>query len=231
MLALSPHGPPPLRGFEVVNVPALELVESLDPEEVREALEGADAVVFTSKTGVRIFFERVGPEALEGKEVIAIGPKTAEELERRGVRARVPGQFHSGALAELLKGYKKVVALRSDKASKTLREALGERLVEVVIYKTVRRPSKEVVEEARRADAIAVSSAEIARALIESFERYASLEELKNMKIAVIGPEAAKPLEEAGIPYELAPEATFKGIEKALASITRSPGRKGEEPY
>ena len=234
VLALSPHGPPPFKGFEVVNVPALELVERLDPREVEEKLREAEAVVFTSRTGVRLFFEKTkGKELLKGKKVIAIGPKTAKELKERGVEAEVPKEFHSASLAELLKGYRKVVALRSDKASKTLREALGDRLAEVVVYKTVRKPSRRIVEEARRADAIAVSSAEIARALIESFERYSSLEELKRMKVAVIGPEAAKPLREAGVPFVVAPQATFEGLENALRELlgitSSAPPKEGSE--
>jgi len=225
-----------LEGFEVVNVPALKLVETFDPEEVEEAIQEAEAVVFTSKTGVKLFFEKMGErgkELIEKKAVIAIGPKTAEALASYGVKAKVPEEFHSGALAKELEKYEKVVALRSDKASKTLREALGDRLREVVIYKTIRNPSKRIVEEAERADAIAVSSAEIARALIESFKKYSSLEKLKKMKVAVIGPEAAKPLEEAGVPFVLAPEATFEGLAKALRELLdltdSTPSKDGRE--
>ena len=222
VLTLSPHGPPPLEGFEVVNVPALKLVETFDPEEVEVSIREAEAIVFTSKTGVKLFFEKMGErgkELIKEKAVIAIGPKTAEALASYGVKAKVPKEFHSGALAKELEKHEKVVALRSDKASKTLREALGNKLKEVVIYKTIRNPSRKIVEEAEKADAIAVSSAEIARALIESFKKYSSLEKLKRMKIAVIGPEAAKPLEEAGVPFVLAPEATFEGLRRALREL------------
>ncbi len=221
VLTLSPHGPPRLEGFETINVPALELVQALNEKDLRRALEGAEAVVFTSRTGVRLFFSlKDAEELLKGKKVVAIGPKTAEELRKHGIEADVPEEFHSASLAKLLHGYSKVVALRSDKASKTLREALGNKLVEVVIYKTVRKPSKEIVEKARNVDFIAVSSAEIARALIESFEKFSDLEELKSKKIVVIGPEAARPLREKGIPFELAPEATWEGIRRKLEELS-----------
>lgn len=231
VLTLSPHGPPPFKDLEVTNVPALELVDVADASQIKEAIKEGEAVVFTSKTGVRLVFEKLGDEALEllkGKDVVAIGPKTAAELEARGLSPIVPEEYHSGALAKLLKRYNKVVALRSDKASKTLKDELGDKLIEVVIYKTLRRPSPKIVEAAREADAVAVSSAEVARALIESFQKYSSIDELKKLKIAVIGPEAAKPLKELGLNFVVAPEATFEGLEEAVKRIIR--GGPGESP-
>ena len=136
VLTFSPRGAPDLGPFEVINVPLLELRPTINKEEVLEAVEWAEAVAFTSPTGVKFLFEEVPEikEKLENKVVYAIGPKTKEELEKFGIRAKLPKEYHSASLAEELSKYSKVVAFRSDKASKTLKKLLGDKLKEVIIY-------------------------------------------------------------------------------------------------
>ena len=222
VLTFSPRGAPDLRPFEVINVPLLELEPSVNPEEVKEALKRAEAVAFTSPTGVRFLFERVPElrELLKDKVVYAIGPKTKEELEKYGIEAKLPKEFHSLSLAEELKRYSKVVAFRSDKASKTMKEVLGDKLIEVVICKTVRKPKPEIVQLIREVDAVVVSSAEIGRALLESIRFAGESPKILDGKLIVIGPEAAKPLR--GLRYEIAPRASFEGVREKLLELFKS---------
>lgn len=222
VLTFSPRGAPDLGPFEVINVPLLELKPIINKDEVLEAVEWAEAIAFTSPTGVKFLFEEVPEikEKLRGKVVYAIGPKTKEELERFGIEAKLPKEYHSASLAQELSKYSKVVAFRSDKASKTLKEVLGDKLREAVIYKTVRKPNPEIAKLVKEADAVVVSSAEIGRALLESLELANEDPKVLEGKLIVIGPEAAKALR--GIRYEMAPEASFEGVKRKLLELFKS---------
>ena len=223
VLTFRPKEPPNLEPFEVVNIPLLELVPKLDPSELKEALERSEAIVFTSVTGVEVVREKA-PELfneIKNKEVFAIGPKTAKALSELGIEAKVPPEYTSDGLARVLEKYGSVVAVRSDKASSVLRQLLGSKLKEVIAYSTVRVKRREVVDALSRADAVVISSAEIARALLESLRDTGSdpKEVLNQVKVVAIGRFAAKPLEEAGVSYYLAEEATFEGVRRKLLEL------------
>ncbi|UXD22889.1 hypothetical protein IPA_09250 [Ignicoccus pacificus DSM 13166] len=225
VLTLRPSSPPDLSPFEVLNVPALSLIPVAKAEEIEKALKEADVVVFTSRTGVKII-AKCCPEIFEKikeLEVYAIGPSTAEELKKYGIDSKVPNVFTSEGLASLLSDKKKIVAIRSDKASKTLREALGDKLIEVIAYRTVRNYIPEAIQliEKGEVEAVVISSAEIARALIESAKKmgYDPKDLLKKTKVVVIGPEAAKPLMEENIEYYMASEASFEGVRRKLLEL------------
>ena len=86
--------------------------------------------------------------ALAGATVAAIGPGTAAELERHGVRADVlPEQFVAEALVEALAPIevegRRVLVARAAEARSLLPDALRERgaeLDEVALYETVAEP-------------------------------------------------------------------------------------------
>ncbi len=223
VLTFRPRGAPDLAPFEVINVPLLQLVPRLDANELEESLKESEAVVFTSVTGVEVVRERF-PQVfvkLKDKTVIAIGPKTAEKLSQLGLAPKVPGEYTSRGLLEELERYSSVVAIRSSKASPLLKERLGDKLKEVIAYDTVRLKRRDVAELLKEADAVVVSSAEIARALIESLKEGGvdPKEALSRVKVVVIGPFAAEPLRELGVKYYLAEEATFEGVRKKLIEI------------
>ncbi len=73
-------------------------------------LKEVDWLVFTSRHGVEAFFDSLTGSGLDvrslgGCRAAAIGAKTAEALRQRGISADlVPKEFHSGALAQALKG-------------------------------------------------------------------------------------------------------------------------------
>ena len=223
VLTLRPSGPPDLSPFEVINVPLLELQPSLDVKKLKEALREGDVVLFTSVTGVKTVAS-MAPEVINEiarKKVFAIGPKTAKELEKHGIKAAIPKVYTSKGLAEVLRGEGKVVAIRSDKASRTLKEEMGDDLVEVVAYRTVRKVRPEIVNMINEVDAVVVSSAEIGRALLESLEASGTdpKELFSRTPLVVIGPEAARPLKEAGVPHYVSEEATFNGVKRKLIEL------------
>jgi uroporphyrinogen III methyltransferase/synthase len=132
-------------GAEVVEAPAIRI----EPRTVVLARpETYDLICFTSPNGVRIYFDSLGADAraLAGVTVAAIGPGTAAELERHGVRADVvPERFVAEGLLEALPdvGGKSVLVARAARARDALPDGLRERgaSVHVVpLYDTVAEP-------------------------------------------------------------------------------------------
>jgi uroporphyrinogen III methyltransferase / synthase len=132
-------------GAEVLETPAIRI----EPRTVVLARpERYDIVCFTSPNGVRIYFDALGRDAraLAGATVAAIGPGTAAELERHGIRADVvPERFVAEGLLEALpdvKG-KNVLVARAAAARDALPEGLRERGASVHVlplYDTVAEP-------------------------------------------------------------------------------------------
>ncbi|HSG82076.1 MAG TPA: uroporphyrinogen-III synthase, partial [Gemmatimonadota bacterium] len=98
-------------GAEPVSHPTIRIAEPDDPEPLRRALEELESyswVVFTSANGVDRFWQELeasgrGGTLPGGIATAAIGPATAEALERRGVEARiVPDEYVAEAIAEAL---------------------------------------------------------------------------------------------------------------------------------
>ncbi len=102
-------------------------------------------ICFTSPNGVSAYFDALGRDAraLAGATVAAIGPGTAAELERHGIRADVvPERFVAEGLLEALPDVrgKSVLVARAAEARDVLPDGLRERgaSVHVVpLYDTV----------------------------------------------------------------------------------------------
>ncbi len=101
------------RGAEVVELPALEIVETVSPAligRIGEALAGGEYgwVIFTSANGVELFFRHLREHGRDARSfrdasVCAIGPGTAQALAQHGILADlVPESFVAeGILAAL----------------------------------------------------------------------------------------------------------------------------------
>jgi uroporphyrinogen III methyltransferase / synthase len=129
-------------GAEVLETPAIRI----EPRSVLLARpEQYDVICFTSPNGVSAYFDALGRDAraLAGATVAAIGPGTAAELERHGIRADVvPERFVAEGLLEALPDVrgKSVLVARAAEARDVLPDGLRERgaSVHVVpLYDTV----------------------------------------------------------------------------------------------
>ncbi|HEV2875116.1 MAG TPA: uroporphyrinogen-III C-methyltransferase, partial [Thermoleophilaceae bacterium] len=132
-------------GAEVLETPAIRI----EPRSVLLARpERYDLICFTSPNGVRVYFEALDRDAraLAGVTVAAIGPGTAAELERHGIRADVvPERFVAEGLLEALQDVrgKNVLVARAAGARDVLPEGLRERGASVHVlplYDTVAEP-------------------------------------------------------------------------------------------
>jgi uroporphyrinogen III methyltransferase/synthase len=172
-------------GADVVETPAIRIDARPLEGPVVEALSRISEyalVCLTSPNGVRILFDRLAEtgrdaRALSGATVAAIGPGTAAELERRGVRADVvPERFVAEGLVEALEGLpvegRRVLVARAAEARDVLPGALRERGAEVddvALYETVAQDLGEDAREAlARATHVTFTSSSTVRFFLES---------------------------------------------------------------
>ena len=172
-------------GADVVETPAIRIeprpLEGALLDAVRSIGEYA-LICLTSPNGVRLLFDALretGQDArvLAGATVAAIGPGTAAELERQGIRADVlPEQFVAEALVEALAPIevegRRVLVARAAEARSLLPDALRERgaeLDEVALYETVAEPLGDTERAAlERATYVTFTSSSTVRFLLDS---------------------------------------------------------------
>lgn len=174
-------------------------------------------VVFTSVNGVRAFMERMQQQgldarALAGQRLCCIGPRTAEELARHGLRADlVPSEFQAEGVIAALQACRisgrRVLIPRAEVAREILPEqlrALGAEVCVVTAYRTV-LPSvdgQRLKELFRRGEVhvITFTSSSTVRNFVRLF---GSREEMVKLTVgavvACIGPITAKTAAEEGL--------------------------------
>jgi uroporphyrinogen III methyltransferase/synthase len=153
----------------------------------------------------------------------AIGPGTAAELERRGLRTDLlPDEFRAEALAKALAesaAGKRFLLARASRGREVLAEQLraaGGEVEQVVVYESrdVAEPDPEVVAalSAGQIDWTLVTSSSIARSLVRMFG-----DELGGAKLASISPVTSQTLRELGWPPEA--EACVYTLEGLIDAI------------
>ncbi len=210
-----------LLGAEVVETPAIRI----EPRPIEGAIAAAvsaiadySLVCLTSPNGVTLLFEALADagldaRALAGATVAAIGPGTARELERRGVRADVvPPRSIAESLVEALDQTpvdgKRVLIARAGEARDVLPDALRGRGAEIDVvglYDTVVEPLSEE-QRAALADAeyVTFTSASTVRNLLGSLgdERAG----LGDARIVSIGPVTSETAREVGLTVDVEAE-------------------------
>lgn len=220
-------------GATVLVFPTIEIV---DPESWDAAdralgrLDTYDWVVFTSANAVERFFARlhaveIDPRRVAGLEVAAVGPATAEALERHGIEsALVPDEYVGEGLAAALMARgvgagTRVLLPRAAEAREVLPAELGEHgaVVDVVpVYRTVPGSGDPAVLariDAGEADAVTFTSSSTVR----NFIALTSGVDVSGLTVATIGPIASKTARELGLTVHVEPEEyTVKALVEAL---------------
>lgn len=123
----------PVKG-QIVHYPLI----AVQPLPFKADLAGYDAIIFTSKMSVRFFCENCRPGAKI--KVVAIGPVTKRELERRGWRVdhipEIPDSDDVAALVDRL-GFRKILYPCSDISKNKLHTMPN--VEALAVYKTVAR--------------------------------------------------------------------------------------------
>jgi len=238
-------------GGEPVEWPAIALREPENPE-AAGALDAAlarldeyDWTVFTSANGVEFFFRRLRKLGLDVRrmakaKIAAVGPKTAEALAERGLRADlVPdSRYQAEGLLEALLPHlepgQRVLLPRGDLARDVLPETLasrGIRVTEAVVYENVPggRDAAEIVDllEKGGIHAATFTSASTVHNLCDALETATgkpAASVMAKTNVVCIGPLTAEAAEQRGlIVAAVARESTLDGLVEAVVEAASRP--------
>lgn len=224
----------PLRavGAEPVVVPTIEIVDPADDGAgLRDAVADLDDVawvVLTSANGAARFCDalRDGRD-LAGVKIAAIGPGTAEELERHHLVADlVPERFVAESMLEAFPlphdSRRRVVLARAEVARDVLPDgltAMGWDVDVVPVYRTVPVVPTEAQRDAvRAADAVTFTSSSTVENWVAAFG------ELVPPVVACIGPVTADTARRLGVRVDLVADVhTVPGLVDALVAHVAGP--------
>ncbi|HEX8243093.1 MAG TPA: uroporphyrinogen-III C-methyltransferase [Longimicrobium sp.] len=222
-------------GAEVVQLPVIRIADPEDPAPLRQAAEcagGFDWIVFTSVNGVSRFFSVLGEtgrdaRALAGVRVCAIGPATAAEAAKHGIRADlVPGEFVAEAAVEALAAAgvtgKRILLPRAEVARAVLPDGLrarGAEVVEVTAYRTV-QDGAGADEVRRRLEAGEIDLVTFtASSTVRNFAELAGAS-AGAARVASIGPVTSATVRELGMAVDVeADEYTIPGLVRAVRAF------------
>jgi uroporphyrinogen III methyltransferase / synthase len=211
-------------GAEVVETPAIRIVpRAVQPPNP----SGYGVVCVTSPNGVRLLFEALDgagydARAFAGATFAAIGPGTAAELSRHGIRADiVPERAVAEALVDALESVpvegRRVLIARASEARDVLPDALRARGAEVDVvplYDTVAEPLSDAQRAAlARAGYVTFTSSSTVRFLLESGGRVPD-----SARVASIGPITSATARERGL--EVHVEAERHDVEGLVDALT-----------
>jgi len=232
-------------GFEAILFPVIEIQGEADKHALDQALNQLhqyDWVIFTSVNGVRLFFDRLQernlPFPVTGStplKVAAIGPKTAQAIQQRGVSVDwVPPEYVAEAILPGLGDLngKWVLLPRAKIARQALPVAIqkaGGIVHEIALYQTrlAKVDQKSLAVFSQGVDWITFTSPSTVHHFIEVLEGHqiAPFHLVGNPKIACIGPITAQAARAAGFHVDLvAKQYTTLGLVKALLDYSRQEG-------
>lgn len=224
-------------GAEAWEFPAIKIKEPDDLQALDEAVKSADQyqwLIFTSVNGVKQFFKRmkinkVDIRSLNNVRVCAIGPKTKEALEDKGLVVEVmPEEFKAEAIIEALKDTvaagEKVLLPRADLARPVLAEsltAMGLDVHEVVAYQTVLADDNDAIlrEKLKNGEihVVTFTSSSTVKNFMTLIDKDKTL--IENIVIACIGPITAQSAREMGLTVHIeAKEYTIDGLVQAIVA-------------
>ena len=221
-------------GAEVVETPAIRIEPRPVEGELASALDSIgdySLVVVTSPNGVTLLFDALAERGLDARAlasatVAAIGPGTARELERHGVRADVvpPRSIADSlveALAEIPVEGKRVLIVKPAEARDVLPDALRERgstVDAVALYETVVEPLDEAQQSALAGvDYVTFTSASTVRNLLGSLDDGRAA--LNGARVVSIGPLTSAEAREHGL--EVAVEAQRNDIDGLVDALVQ----------
>jgi uroporphyrinogen III methyltransferase/synthase len=224
------------RGAAPISFPLIEFADPPDPAALERALgelERYDWVLFTSANGVERAFEalhRLGRDAraFGRTKLAAIGPKTAEALERMGLNADLTAKEFVGeglAAALIERGAPgRALLLRALVARDALPQALsaaGAQVDVVAAYQTLSLPDAKRRElrdliSAGSVDVVLLTASSTATAFADALDGSAR-RALESVVVACIGPVTRDTAREAGLDVRVVAERyTLEGLLDAL---------------
>ncbi|MCK5539857.1 MAG: uroporphyrinogen-III synthase [Deltaproteobacteria bacterium] len=220
-----------------ILLPTIKIVEPPSWELADEAISRLDKyqwLLLTSINGVNCFFQRLQKKGLNYQNcahlmTICVGPKTAQAAAEFGLKSdMVAKEYAAEGIIELFAGLdisqQKILLPRALKARKLLPESLRQKGADVdvvPVYETI-FPTESAQQlnhqlDRKKIDIITITSASSAANLIKHCHDPQTLEKLKKLPTACIGPIAAKTATKVGLNVKItAKDYTSKGLLAAL---------------
>lgn len=220
-------------GAEVLDVPAIATVPRSDCDEIAAMMSNLgsyDWIVFTSPSGVSIFFDDlldagVDVRVMAGARFAALGAGTARELRRHGIIADlVPegatGEALGAALAQQAQPGSRILIPRAAIGNRELVDALAACHVDdVATYDTVSL-SQSLIDVAAQFDrdsifCVAFTSSSGVRAFADAYHNV----DLTKVRAACIGEKTRATAEEAGMRTWTAKAATMDALADLIVEM------------
>lgn len=208
-------------GAEVIPVPAIETI----PMEIGDGWQGADWLVFTSKTGVEAFFamlqkKRIDVRSLAGVKFAAVGKATADLMEEKGIFADyLPKAYCGEALGQglpLAEGQK--IALFAPKGvESSCARSLRERGADISIieaYETKPIGGKPLA--VKQGDMAVFTSGSSVRGFAERADR------TEGVPAFCIGQQTGAEAEKYGMDVKIAQKATIDSLVEAVIQARKA---------
>lgn len=225
------------QGAEVLELPSIrtEAVEEIEPlRKVFGRLRKYQWIVFTSPTGVCIFFEKMREEhcdfrSLGSARIAALGEGTGKALEERGIFADLVPEVYDGehlakALAKQKISGTCILLPRAEYGNPELVRILeesGAHVEEVVTYRTVYEEQKWIDEkqelESGAIDCVVFTSASTVRGFAKACKGL----DFSKVKAACIGKQTAAEAEKQGMQIRVAGKATLDSLAELVLDMKR----------
>lgn len=221
------------RGAETIDCPVIKPRLILDSAQIREsadALRDAEWTVFTSPSGVSLYFDALNAQGLDARvfgntKIAAVGKATADELLKHGLRADLTPKHFSGAdLGESLyeAGAKNALLLRADKCAPDLTDKLtryGIAYKEIAVYHTDYVSETDLTAQinAGEIDFVTFTSASTVKAFVNAHKSA----DLSKITGVCIGEKTAEAAKANGIAHICAENATLDAMAQCIEQYIR----------
>jgi len=226
-------------GADCIEFPTIEIAPPISWDGLDTAIRNLDRyqwLLFTSVNGVKYFLSRLetlGKDVrdLKGIKIGAIGPKTAQEFEIKGIKPDLlPSEYRAEAIVkafqeETAKGTM-ILLPRAARARELLPEELtkmGFKVDVVEAYRTIRPVTgKKMVRdllEKRKIHMVTFTSSSTVSHFLEMFEPEKTdlIEWMTHVTVACIGPITARTAREKGLTVKVIPsEYTIEALTRAI---------------
>ena len=226
------------KGAEVLELPSIcteSLKENLPLKKAMEELNSYQWLVFTSPTGVDVFFEKMQEyekdvRALGTVQIAVIGEGTRKKLCERGFIADLMPKVYDGdslgaALAQKLSGGEKILIPRAEKGNENLVRLLKEAggvVDDIATYRTVYESSTLIDEkkefEAGNINCAVFTSASTVKGFVEGTKGL----DYTKVKAACIGKQTKACADAYGMQTYMAEKATIDSLVALVEEMKRS---------
>ena len=225
------------RGAEVLEIPSICTVPMEDQSRLYEAMEHLSSyqwIVFTSPTGVEIFWQELlkckkDVRSLGNVKIAVIGEGTAKKLRQAGVYPDLMPEVYDGdslgaLLAEQLEGGERILIPRAEKGNENLVRLLKEKnavVEDVPTYRTLYEQSRLIDEikefENGSIDCVVFTSASTVKGFVEGTPGV----DYTKVRAACIGKQTKAAADAYGMQTAMAEKATIDSLISLVEEMKR----------